>query len=214
MSWDTRRGRRGAVLWGVLAVVWLAFFAWYTSFAGPLTSDEIDGYLAAIMAERSQSPERIATIREFLENDTGDDFVIVNAIEFNSDPPMVPGVPDGEGAEAILDRYMVYMWPALLSRASHPIVFGQVAGGALDVFGIDGAEHWSQAGLMRYRSRRDMMEIATNPAFRDAHVYKVAAMAKTVAFPIDPWGQLGDPRLVLFLVFVIVGLSVERIAPS
>jgi hypothetical protein len=106
---------------------------------------------------------------------------------------------------------MDYMWPALLARACHPVAFGEAAGASLDVLGIEGAGHWSQGALMRYRSRRDMMEIATNPAFREAHVYKFAAMAKTIAFPIDPWGQLGDPRLVLFGVLAVVGLSLDRI---
>ncbi len=31
-------------------------------------------------------------------------------------------------------------------------------GGALDLWGIEGAEQWSMGGLVRYRSRRDLME--------------------------------------------------------
>ena len=31
-------------------------------------------------------------------------------------------------------------------------------------------------------------------------------MLKTVAFPIDPWIQLGDPRLVLGLALLLLGL--------
>jgi len=203
------RGRSGPVF-GVLAGLWVLFFGWYTSFSGPLTHEEIERYVA-LMRDRGQPPERIALLREFLENDSGDDFVIVNAIGLAPTPAPVPGMPEGASAEQILARYMDYMWPALLLRACHPVVFGQAAGAAVDVFGIEGAERWSQAGLMRYRSRRDMMEIATNPAFAGAHVYKVAAMTKTIALPIDPWVQLGDPRLVLFLLLALVGLAVERV---
>jgi hypothetical protein len=61
---------------------------------------------------------------------------------------------------------------------------GAAAAPALDVWGIEGAERWDQAGLMRYRSRRDLMEIASNPAFQGPHEFKIAAMNKTVAFPI------------------------------
>ena len=61
---------------------------------------------------------------------------------------------------------------------------------------------------MRYRSRRDLMEIATNPAFQGSHEFKIAAMNKTIAFPIDPWFHLGDPRLLLALLFLVIGLAV------
>jgi len=203
------RSRRPA-LWGVLALVWLSFTGWYTSCGGPLSVDEIDHYVG-IMEGRGQPAERIAMIRGFLENDTGDDFVMVNAIELNAEPGDVPGMPPGASASEILDGYMAYMWPALLSRASHPIVFGAAAGPSMEQFGIEGAEQWSQAGLMRYRSRRDLMEIAMNDAFAGAHLYKVAAMSKTFAFPIDPWVQLGDPRLFFFLVLAILGLLLERV---
>ena len=53
------------------------------------------------------------------------------------------------------------------------------------------------------------LEIATNPAFSGRHEFKVAAMRKTIAFPIDPWFQLGDPRLVLALLFGVVGLGLS-----
>jgi hypothetical protein len=32
-------------------------------------------------------------------------------------------------------------------------------------------------------------------------------MAKTIAFPADPWMQAGDPRFLLALVLTILGLS-------
>ena len=206
---DAAAARRGRVLWGVLAAIWLAFFAWYTSFAGPLTPEEVDHYVG-LMESRGRSPEDVATIRAFLESDTGDDFVMVNVIDLHQDPPPVEGVPDDATADEILDRYMAYMWPALLSRACHPIFFGQAAAPALDLFGIEGAERWSRGALMRYRSRRDMLEIATNTEFEGAHAYKIAAMVKTIAFPVDPWGQLGDPRFVLALVLSLTGLGIER----
>ena len=59
---------------------------------------------------------------------------------------------------------------------------------------------------MRYRSRRDLMDIATNPAFQGAHEFKIASMKKTFAFPGDPWFQLGDPRLLLALFLLVIGL--------
>lgn len=50
-----------------------------------------------------------------------------------------------------------------------------------------------------------MLEITTNPAFSGSHAFKVAALEKTIAFPLDPWFQLGDPKLVLALLLGLIG---------
>jgi hypothetical protein len=148
-------------------------------------------------------PADIAALRNFLESDTGDDFVMLNVIEMNEGA-------GGASTEA-LDEYMAYMWPALLSRASHPIFTGTAAAPALDVWGIDDAKQWSTGALMRYRSRRDMVEIAGNSEFQGSHEFKIAAMAKTIAFPLDPWLSLGDPRLLLALILGVIGLGLSKV---
>jgi len=201
---------RIAAHWIVLVLGWLAFTGWYTSWGGPLDADEIDAYVATLRA-RGEPGRELDILRTFLESDTGDDLVMVNVIEFDPTPEPVAGSPvEGDG-RAVLEGYMAYMWPALLSRASHPIVGGQAAAGAVEQWGLEASAAWSMAGLMRYRSRRDLMEIVTDPAFAGAHVFKSAAMTKTLAFPIDPWFQLGDPRLVLALVLLVLGQGVDRL---
>lgn len=202
---------RSVLNWGIPAVLYALFFFWYTSFGGPLTPEEIADYVS-LMQEGGVSSDQSARLRRFLEEDTGDDFVMVNAIEMREKPELLPGVLPGESSAEVLDRYMAYMWPALLTRACHPVLFGAAAADALEVWGIDNARAWGQAGLMRYRSRRDLMDIATNPAFRGPHEFKIAAMAKTIAFPVDPWMQAGDPRLILAMALLILALVADRFA--
>ncbi len=197
-----------SIVWSALLLLYVAFFGWYTSFGGPLSSEEIERYVA-VMRERGTEPERLADLRAVLERDTGDDFVMVNVIEMRESPLEVEGVSPGESADEVLGAYMAYMLPALLSRACHPVFYGVAAAAALDLWGLEGAERWSTAAGMRYRSRRDLMEIATHPDFEGSHEFKLASMEKTVAFPIDPWIQLGDPRLVLGLVLGVIGLLVH-----
>jgi hypothetical protein len=140
-------------------------------------------------------------MRAFLESDTGDDFIMVNAILMRERPLPEHGVQPGESSDEVLGRYMAYMWPALLQRASHPVLAGPAVMESLEVWGIERAEHWSNAGMMRYRSRRDLMEIAATPAFNGPHQFKIAAIEKTFAYPIEAQLQLGDPRLLLGLLF-------------
>lgn len=201
------------LIWGIPLLIYLLFVYWYTSFEGPLSNAEIESYLTTL-SKQGATAQDLDRLRAFLETDTGDDFVMVNLIEFYDQPPSLKGIPANESAEALLSRYMNFMWPALLKRACHPVVFAQAASNSLDVWGIKQAGHWSQAAFMRYRSRRDLMEIAADPDFQGPHQFKIAAMSKTIAFPGDPWFQTGDPRLLLALVLIIMCLLLQRRFPA
>jgi hypothetical protein len=193
-------------IWAILTGLYVVFFSWYTSFGGPLSDEEIAHYIELI--ERrvpAPPPERLAMMRKFLEEDTGDDFVMINVIDMYETPLQIEGVEPGETSDEVLGKYMEYMYPALFARACHPVIYGQAANTAMDLMNADGMERWTVGAGMRYRSRRDMLEIATNPAFAGSHEFKVAAMRKTIAFPIDPWMQLGDPRVLLALLLGLIG---------
>jgi hypothetical protein len=199
------------VTWATLIVLYAGFFGWYTSCAGPLTPEEIARY-ERVLAELSDSPEGLAKWRTFMETDTGDDFVMLNAIEMRATPAPGPGIEPGETSDEVLARYTRPFLGRALRSAAHPVLGGRAAAPALDTWGIEGAEEWTDGGLVRYRSRRDLLEQLVALREADApgiHAFKIAAMEKTIAFPLDPWFQLGDPRLVLALAFVIVGLTVQ-----
>lgn len=190
--------RRSVLLWSILAALYLGFRLWYDGGGGPLTPEEMQHYVA-ILEERGTDPSRIENLRKFLADDTGRDFVMANFIDLQDKP----------GAQEELDRYMAHMYPAMFARAGHPVLAGPVVGGALDIWGIDGAEHWTMVGLVRYRSRRDMIAIATDPAFRDAYQFKNSAMEKTIAIPSEPFLQLGSPRWLVAGALVTLGALLQ-----
>ena len=197
-------------IWAVLIGIYGVFFSWYTSFGGPLTDEEIAHYMERFERhEPTPSPQRLADLRNFMEDDTGDDFVMVNVIHMYDTPLQIEGVEPGESSDDVMAKYMDFMYPQLFSRACHPVIFGSAANTAMDLMNADGMERWTRGAGMRYRSRRDLLEISTNPAFSGRHDFKIAAMAKTIAFPIDPWYQLGDPRLVLALLLGGVGCGLS-----
>ncbi len=43
----------------------------------------------------------------------------------------------------------------------------------------------------------------------EIHAFKVAAVEKTIAFPLDPWFHAGDPRFLLALIFILLGLTTQ-----
>ena len=104
---------------------------------------------------------------------------------------------------------MEHMWPNLLKRASHPIFGGNAIWQSMDLVGIQGAETWDQVALMRYKSRRAFMEIVTHPNMRDRHEYKIAAMQKTIAYPVEPFAYYSDIRIILGMLILIIGLSIQ-----
>ena len=71
---------------------------------------------------------------------------------------------------------------------------------SVEHWGVEPDPGWSMAGVIRYRSRRDMIELATDPAFAPAHAFKIAAMSHTLAFPVAPGFTVLGPRVWLALV--------------
>jgi hypothetical protein len=98
---------------------------------------------------------------------------------------------------------MEQLLPALVAKASYPASFGAALGGSVNVVGVDNAE---TSGHGRCRSRRDLLEIVTNPKFRGPSSFKVAALGNTIAYPIQMPLYPGDPRLLLVSM---TGLSVS-----
>ena len=189
-------------LWALPALAWLMFCAWYTNTSGPLTADEIAAFTA--QAERSGRPaEVVQRLRRFMVEDSGDQFLMANLIDMADADDTAPLSP-----EASMGRYMEHMYPELFRRASHPVLAGPVVFPAMDLVGIEGAESWDSFAIMRYRSRRDLMEIALNPIFDEKHHFKIAALDKTIAVPVEPQIYLSDPRLLLFLIlFFLVAVA-------
>jgi len=191
------------LLWLVPAALYVLFVAWYTDFEGPLSDAEVDD-LVAVLEERGANPETIAKLEGFLRNDSGRQFLMLNAIDMNDNPPDVEGAAPGENADQLMARYMEHMLPELLKRASHPVILGDAVYTAIDVVGIENAEQWTGGAMFRYRSRRTFMDIVSHPAMAGKHEFKLAALDKTIAYPIETQIYFGDPRLLLGLLLLAV----------
>lgn len=190
-------------LWLVSAIIYGAFVFWYTDFGGPLRDKEIENWQYTMRAN-GVAPDRIAYFEQFLREDSGRQFLMLNAVDLNENPPHTKGANPNEDATQLMDRYLTHMIGELLSRACHPVVIGQAPFNAVDLIGIDGAENWDQGALFRYRSRRDFMHIIANPITLDRHRFKLAALEKTIAYPIETTFYFADLRLLLGLLLLTV----------
>lgn len=199
-------------LWLVPALLYAIFVYWYTDFGGPLSDKEVDEFVETMTANGS-SPERVNYFAEFARNDTGRQFLMINNIDMNEHPPTTEGAPANADADTLMGLYMEHMIPELLKRASHPIIMGPAVYSVINIVGIEGGEQWTSAAIFRYRSRRSLMEIISNPDILGPHDFKLAALDKTIAYPIETDLYLGDPRLLLgLLLLAITALIDSRIA--
>lgn len=200
-------------LWLLPALLYAAFTFWYTDFGGPLSSDEITSFKGKMIA-RGAEGEALAGIEKFMRSDTGRQFIMINILDNDETPPKVEGAEAGETADQLMARYMSFMFPALLKRASHPVFMGTAVHRSMDVVGIENAEIWDAGALMRYRSRRTMMEIVANSEQKDSHRFKIAALEKTIAFPVEPGIYLSDPRMLLALILIAVTALLDNVLLS
>ena len=199
-------------LWLGGAIIYTLFFSWYTNFDGPMRADEIEAVLKRV-EQSGRSAENLSNLEHFMRSDTGNDFIMVNLLDMNESPPELPATGPDAGPMELINHYMEHMYPAQFKRASHPVFFGRAVADAMDLSGVDGAGHWDQGALFRYRSRRDLIAIGTDPAFAERHEYKMAALTKTIAFPVEPVLHPGDARilmgLLLFSIFALLDMFVS-----
>ena len=206
--------------WFILIFIYCTFFVWYTDLGGKLDSDEIATYLVKMQdnreavgfsspAEKERAKEQGVIIEEFMREDTGRQFFVVNNIDMSENPQDVEGAQPGEDADQLMSRYMEHMYAELFKRASHPVFLGNAVSPAIDIVGIENAKSWDSAALMRYKSRRAFMEIVSNPKILGKHEFKIAALNKTIAYPVETVIYLSDPRLLLGFILIIIGLIVQ-----
>lgn len=197
-------------IWGGALVLYGAFYAWYNGVRGPLTPAEVEGYMRRIeQSNLSIEPERRDLVRTFLESDDGGEFVMVNLVRVHQGDVVGPGDTAPRPAREVMDGYTRHFMPALFARAGHPLYFGTAAGGSLERWGMDDGPPWSFNGLIRYRSRRDVIELVLDPRFADAHLFKSAAIERTFAFPTKPRLVTFGPRLVVGLFLALLAALVH-----
>ncbi len=201
------------IIWGIPTLIFAAFVLWYTDFGGPLSETEIKDFVSKL-EEQGIPQEFQSQLRDFMETDTGRQFFMLNVLDMTENPPDVEGAEPGESAQQLMSRYMEHMYRELFRRACHPTTFGNAVHTALDLVGlenIDGIDRWDSAAFMRYRSRRSFMEVVTIGETHSRHEFKIAALEKTIAYPVEAQINLGDPRLILGLLLLSLAASTHLV---
>jgi hypothetical protein len=182
----------GVVIWVVALALYLAFRLWYDGWRPPLSAAEIEDFLPRLPATARANAAEVATLRAFLAHDDGREFAMLNLVRIAPEPVPHPETGDLMAAMDLLGLYTREFFRAMARRAGHPAIVARAIGGYLDSWNVEDDPGWSVVGYMRYRSRRDMLELVTDPRFANAHAFKIAATPVTLSFPTSP-------RILLFV---------------
>ncbi len=204
------------IFWAVLAVGYTGFYLWHTPLRPPLTEAEVDEALADMEIGDGTNGTITPEFVEFFKSDDGQSFYMFNLNDFSEDANYPEGLyPEiTTGAEAAA-RYGELVTPELFRRASYPYF-----GARKIVTGIntldDDAAFFQASTIVRYRSRRDFLDMVTSDNFEVAEVHKWASLDETVVTPSAPLFAT-DLSATVLLVLVAVGAvasTVVALLPS
>ena len=183
------------IIWSLAGLVYGLFWWWYVGFKKKITPEEVATTMRLFDKQDDFTEQQRESLQRFLLDDDGKDFVMVNLLHLAS--------PARESRKK-LGTYQKIFLGALLRKAGHPVMIATAASGNIENVACDHADNWSAAGMIRYRSRRDLMDMLPATIGSDHHHLKLESLEKTFAFPSSPWFMLGGPRLVVALAIALI----------
>jgi hypothetical protein len=193
----------------VLAVLYGVFLAWYGGSSTPLTPEETERYLATVKAKAGGGEGQVHGIERMLEelrrlcaNDDGREFLMLNLIDFRDQALYPAGSPFTGSALDADARYNRAIVPVLLKHGGHPVLLATPSGPFIEEVGD---HHWDRVAVVRYRSRRDLLEIVVELAGAGVAAHKWAAIERTQVFPMAPAFTLGSPRGQVAVLLLALG---------
>jgi hypothetical protein len=198
-------------IWVGALLLYLAFRFWYDGPRKPLTAEEVQKYTQLLEQRADVDAMDQAVMRKFLEEDDGKNFIMVNLLQFHRSPIKHPDTGRDVQADSVLQEYFRPFMGQVMRRAGHPVLSTRAVGGYLDAWNTPPDPGWHAAGLVRYRSRRDCIELSLASAeFQQLHKYKVAALKQTFAFPSRTLMSFyASPRVTVALVLALAAALLQ-----
>lgn len=194
----------GAWCWLVAAITYGAFRLWYDNHRGPLKPAEIAHFLGIHEKYSGSEHTGIALLRNFLEQDDGREFLMVNMVRLHPNQQEHPKTGRMTDPSELLKQYFAGFSKVMLRYGGHPMMATRKVGPYVDSWNVPPDPGWSITGLVRYRSRRDMMRLSTHPDFFEAHAFKLKSIELTYSFPSQAVVQMAvGPRTAVGLVLAL-----------
>lgn len=178
-----------------------ALMYWYQWSSSALLPSDVDRYMTLIEAQTQNPGGRhdLSTLREFLSEDDGDPVYTVNLYDFHDIADYPEGSRfDGTGAEAY-NRFSDAMIPLMTKRGSHPVYGSNWSDQA--------NSNWDRIVIVRYRSRRDLVDLFATKQFADASLHKWASLRDHERMLVHAI-HIPDAKIVIVLIAILIGLGI------
>lgn len=188
--------RQLLIFWTVLGCLYLAFQVWHLPLRGPLDAEEVHAKLGSVLKDsgRTEPVQQIAL--DFFLQDDGEPFYLVLLDRY--------GTQEDRGAvQSTLRRQVL---PQMLWRGSYPMFSWD----SLAIFENGVAQDVAQFDrltIVRYRSRRDLLELISLPEVRASAAYRLSALEHSLAAP-SARGPALNLEAFLPVLLMLIGLLV------
>lgn len=195
----------------LLLLVYAAFIGWYDGRGPALTAQETEGYISRIRviaqgAGLTPDENLLRELKQLAASDDSEEFFMLNLINYRAQAVYPAGSGfGGTGLEADA-RYNEAIVPVLLKHGNHPVFLGTPMGRFIDV---PGDVEWQRVAIVRYRSRRDLLEMVLDLAAKPIGIHKWASIEKTQVFPVRSMFDLVQTRGSVAALLAGIGFALH-----
>jgi len=173
--------RSTIVLATAFVVVFASFYLWQHPglIRGRLAAAEIDRAVAyidrSLYLPQEEKAQVLGRLRTWAEADDGRPVYMLNLMRYNEAVVRGAGMPDFKGTPREANAYYENsVMPMLLRSGNYPIFGSETQGATLLQDKIAG--DLSRILVVRYSSRRDFLNLLTDPAYAPFEPYKLMAL--------------------------------------
>jgi hypothetical protein len=192
-------------IWVVALGLYIVFRLWYDNWQGPLSPQEVSDLMDQVSDLKMSEYSDPQDLRAFLDADDGKEFVMVNLVRVHTGEVAHPHTGKPTKGIDLLREYGNSFVKVLFKHGGHPVLAMRKVGGYIDAWNTEADPNWTIFGLMRYRSRRDMMKLVMDPSFMEGHPDKLLGTLATFSFPTQRVLSLYvSPRVTVALVVALL----------
>ena len=200
-------------IWIWVPVLYVLFAAWYFNWQGPLGVEEIDRLMLDFDRLEGSKHTDAVTFRKFLEEDDGGEFLMLNLVQMKTGEVAHPVTGEPMSASDLIGEYFGPFAVSLIKRGGHPVFQARTIGSNIDSWNADHNVGFGVTAMMRYKSRRDIVELILDPAFVDAHIYKLAAIERTISYPTRFMMSIAlQPPIAVLVVLILLSSLVQNLS--